>query len=471
MSISIWDLFKYIYKWKIVIALITLIAFAGATVYVNRNQTYNSKIVIQYLDKCVGEGKNLNGDVFDANEIKSPTVILNVLKDLGYKNRRIESIRENISIAGVTPKSVENLKTSKEKLGEEYVFYPKTYTITYHGNSSYEETRDTLTSIVSNYFRLYSENYLYLATLNEVDYDVNKKIYDFLEQAEEINENLKQTIDSLTEYAKESEGFRSSETGLTFKDLLMDFQLIKEYSMPKIFSRIYENHVSLDEELLISKYTERMEKSQREMDNYNYKAELTENRMDVYSSANKDTKTYNEGEENGSGSSTIMRTVEYDKNGTVDEQTTYDNLIVSYSGDKVAAINKAIDVEYCRNVIEKFRQPKDPELDEEYARLEVVNLINDVLSRLSDLYKKANINIESYNSYVPTLHIKKMSGVYTYGNISGSVYKLIAVVGGFTLACIIAIVCEIMKRYALYSSKIKEKNGEDPEGGEAEEKE
>ena len=200
MSLSVWDLFKYFYKWKWAIALFTVICFLFAGWYVDDKQTYNSKIIIQYSDPCIGKGKNLHGDIFDPNEIKSPSVILNVLKDLGYENKKIESVRERISINAITPTTVDNLKASKEKLGEEYHYYPKTFSITYKGNSSFESTRDILSSVIANYFKYYSETYLYLATLTEVDYSLNKKDFDYIEQVEQIRDNLKQTITALQKF-------------------------------------------------------------------------------------------------------------------------------------------------------------------------------------------------------------------------------------------------------------------------------
>ena len=119
MSISIWDLCKYIFKWKWVIVAFTALCVFLASFYIDAKQTYNAKVIIQYNDACISEGKTLDGQEFDSNEIKAPPVILNVLKDMGYENRRVESIREKISIAPIVPTSVDNLKASKEKLGEE----------------------------------------------------------------------------------------------------------------------------------------------------------------------------------------------------------------------------------------------------------------------------------------------------------------------------------------------------------------
>ena len=462
MSISIWDLFKYIFKWKILIVVVVVVSFLGAKFYVDKKQTYSAKVVIQYNDSCISEGKTLDGALFDSNEIKSPKVILNVLNELGYETKKIESVRESISISPVTPKTVENLKAAKEKLGEEYQFFPKTFTITYKGNSSFEETRDILSSVIANYFKYYSETYLYLATLNEIDYNLNKRDFDYLEQVEQINENLNQTIESLTNYAHDSVGYRSTTTGLTFDDLLKDFERIDEFSIPNIYSKIYEGQVSKDEKLLIEKYTERLEDNKREMTNLNYKADLTVDRMDTFVEANKDVpNSYNDKDDSSNLSIAIIQDVEYDHTGEVDETTTYDALITSYANDSVAANNKKIDADYCKYVINCFNREKDPSISTAKYTQDVETSIADVLERLETLYEKANINISDYNSYIPALHIKKLSGVHYYGNISGAVYKLIAIIGGGALSCIAVCAYEIMKKYSVLNKA--DKDGDDKE--------
>ncbi len=451
MSLSVWDLFKFFYKWKWGIALFTVLCFVLASWYVDKNQTYSSKIIIQYNDGCISQGKTLHGDVFDPNEIKSPSVVLNVLKELGYENKKIDSVRENISISAITPTSADNLKAAKEKLGEEYKFFPKTFIVTYKGNSSFESTRDILSSVIANYFKYYSETYLYLASLNEVDYHLNQKNFDYIEQIEQIRDNLKQTITSLSSYSKDSAGYRSPTTGLTFDDLLKDFERLNEYSVPYIFSKILEGQVTEDKDLLINKYTERIESNRRDFDNLIYKAEVAKTEMDAYVKANKQVpNSYNEIEEDGVSKAQIIQDVEYDKNGEIDEQTTYDNLIISYANDKIAANNKEIDARYCQSVIDRFTGRRADDIDYDACETVVKEEIAEVLNSLAELYKKANINISDYNSYIPAMHIKKLSGVGYYANLSGALYKIIAIIGGLGISSAVAIAYEVIKKYSKF---------------------
>ena len=230
--------------------------------------------------------------------------------------------------------------------------------------------------------------------------------------------------------------------------------------------------MSQNEALLINKYVERYESNERDMENLNFKADLTEDRMKAFIVAVKSALSLGKDiEELDEDFSAIVEDVEWDWDGMVDEQTTYDYLIINYSNDSVAANDKKLDMAYCVYVLDQFKGERDASID--YAEYEeaVKKSIANVLAELEELYEKANINISDYNSYIPALHIKKLSGVSYYTNLSGSLYKIIAVMVGFIIPAVIAIAYETMKKYAAYSKKEEdEDSGDDGESpGEEEE--
>lgn len=462
MTITVWDIFKYIFKWKFFIIIVTVIAYLSASAYVEKKQTYTSKVIIQYLDSCIREGKTRDGKTFDSNEIKSPPVILNVLKELGYENKKIDSVRNNIVITPIIPKTVDNLKAAKEKMGEPYQYFPKTFQITYKGDSSYEATRDILNSVITNYFNYYADTYLYLVSLSEVDYNLNEKNFDYLEQAELIQDNVKQTIKALQGYEKDSASYRSPKTGMTFDNLLKEFERIEEYSISSIFSKIFEGQLTLDKKLLVDKYTERMEDNERQMNNALFKAQLAADRMEAYVNSDKEMAgAYQEKSSESDNENKIMSSVEKDKESLIDEQTTYDSLMTSYTNDSIAANKNKIDAEYCRSVLETFTKKADTSINHEEYENEVKAEIASVLSELKELYRLASINTADYNAFLPAHHIKKLSGVGYFENLSSSLYKLLALIGGFSISCAVAIAYEIMKKYAQFNELIKDKDDDD----------
>ena len=132
MSITIWDIFKYIYKWKLAIALAVVISILGTYGYVNKKQTYNSTVILQLNDSCILNGNTPDGTKFDYNEIVSPNVLTDVIDDLSLK-KTVDSLRTRISITPIIPNTEKEIKEAKEKDGEKYEYYPNTFSITYAG--------------------------------------------------------------------------------------------------------------------------------------------------------------------------------------------------------------------------------------------------------------------------------------------------------------------------------------------------
>lgn len=455
MKLTIWDLFTYLYKHKLMIAAGTICAVLLANIYVNKIQTYTAEIVIKYKDACVSKGLTLDGSAFDSNEIVAPKVVSSANKNLPYKITE-DDIRANTKIIPVVPDSKTKLRESKEKLGEEYEFHPNTFRIKYNGGSSVYKTRDTLDKLIDSYFKYYNEKYLYLAMLSEIDGNLNNGAYDYIEQAEILQENIQSTVEVLQSYVSDKE-YRSPSTGLTFKDMLAKFSDMEEYKIPLIFSQIYTARLSVNPSLLISKYTERREQHLLKSKNLSEKALLAEDRMNAYVGANKEVpNSYNYNNKQNNDNVAIIQDVHDDyRENRIQPQTTYDTLIKNYVSDSVASNDNVIDANHCAYVVDVFSTPAHPGIDYAAYETAVKKEIGDMLGELKKLYKTAFKLIDDYNAYVPAQHIECLTGVRYYENVYASFYYLVAAVIGFSLLCLLAVTLEIMKRYAEYANDTK----------------
>lgn len=448
MKITIWDLIKYLYKHKIFIVLTVICSFVLSKLYVDKVQTYSAEVVIRYKDSCVSEGNSLDGSKFDVNEIVSPKVIANANKDLLF-NVTDDGIRANTKITPIIPSSISSLKDAKEKLGEEYEYHPNTFKITYKGNGSYYQTRDTLDKLVDNYFKYYNEKYLYLASVSEIDYDLNKGNYEYLEQAEILQNNIDNTIDILKSYVSENE-YRSPTTGLTFTDLINEFEYLSEFELPLIYSRIYTAKLAINKDLMLKKYNERKEASELKEKNSSEKAGIAEDRMDAYVDANVDVpNSYNSNKNVGNDDVTIIQDI-HDEERVTNEQTTYDSLIKNYVTDSVSANDSKIDAEYCVSVIDAFTGDTPKGINyEEYENL-VKSDISNTLDKLKELYSTAFSLIDDFNAYIPSMHIESLTGIRYFENVYASLYNMIGMILGLFVSCAAAIAIEIMRKYAEY---------------------
>ena len=456
MKLTIWDLFKYIWKHKVLIVLGTVLSLIASNLYVDKIQTYSAEVVIRYKDECVSEGHAIDGSDFDSNEIISPKVITNAKKNLTF-NVTDDRIRANTKITPIIPSAEQSLVESKQKLGEEYEYHPNTFRIKYNGNSSYYQTRDTLDKLIDSYFKYYNEKYLYLATVSEIDYNLNSAGYDYLEQAEILQDNIDKAIEVLNSYIS-TNAYRSPSTGMTFDDIIDEFEYLSEFKMPLIFSQIYTARLSTNKDLLINKYSERREQNLLSTKNLSEKAATAEDRMDAYVDANVEVpNSYNYNKDDNNDDVMIIQDIDDDYGErTIQPQTTYDELINNYVSDSVGAEHNVIDADHCQKVIDIFSTEADSGVDYTECENSVKSEIADTLDELKGLYQTTYKLIDDYNAYVPTSHIECLTGVRYYENVYASLYYLVALVVGFSFLCILAIAMEIIKKYAAYS-----KNGED----------
>lgn len=451
MKLTIWDLFKYIWKHKVMIVLGTVLSLIAANLYVNKIQTYSAEVVIRYKDACVSDGKALDGSEFDSNEIVSPKVIATADRNLTF-NITDDKIRANTKITPIIPSAAQSLADSKQKLGEEYEYHPNTFRIKYKGNSSYYQTRDTLDKLIDSYFKYYNEKYLYLASVSEIDHNLNNGEYDYLEQAEIMQDNIDKAIEVLNGYVS-TNAYRSPSTGMTFDNMIDEFEYLSEFKMPLIFSQIYTARLSNNKDLLINKYSERREQNLLNAKNSSEKAATAEDKMNAYVNANvKVPNSYNYSKDDNNDDVMIIQDVHDDNTSrTIQPQTTYDNLIKNYVTDSVGANDNSIDSEHCQKVIDIFSTAADSGVDYIEYENSVKSEIAETLDELKGMYQTAYKLIDDYNAYIPTSHIECLTGVRYYENVYASLYYLIAIVIGFSLLCVLAIAIETIKRYAAYS--------------------
>ena len=428
MSLTIWDLFKFIYKWKIAIAVAVLISIFATYGYVNSHQTYNSTAILQLNDSCILDGNTPDGTKYDYNEIVSPNVLTDVIDELSLK-KTVDSLRTRITITPIVPSTEKEIKEAKEKDGEKYEYFPNTFSITYAGKigESPNQTRSILEAVVDNYIAFYNQKYAQIASINDVAYSEEMGNYDYIDMAEMMSENVDDIITTMEGYASRDESFRSTSTGFSFADLAKEYKYLEEFNISGIYSDIYRGQITKDKSLLIRRYTQKKEYYMLERINFLDGADVAKTRMDSFSVANENVpNAYNTTTENNDDNLAIIDQVHEDhasKNST----TTYDNLINSYVDNCVGANNLLVKANYCDAVIAKFTAPADETVNTEELTDKIVKNLNGTKSRLTELNKIANSVISDYNNYSSTAHVSPLTGVNYYTTISLAIYLVLVV--------------------------------------------
>jgi hypothetical protein len=443
MKITVWDIFRYINKWKVGISVIVLIIMLATVLYVNSNQTYIAETIIRYTDQNAKSGLTPDGKALDVYEIISPNIIEGALKDLNIKES-IERIRSRIIITPIIPNEIVELKKSKTKEGEEYDYSPIDYSVKYAAESGKNGAyaRDIIEAIIEYYSIYYSETYLNNAVIPEIDFDSDINNHDYLEVAEVINSSAASIINYLEGLHSANPDFRSPATGMSLSDLASRYKTIKNYDLPALFSNIFNTQITKDKDTLLKKYKYRQEQ-------YVLACQYKTQSADVALSVMERFVERNEAVENSLGRK--------DENGIktqdifVHEQssrtkTTYDDLMDSYVSDGVGAASALIDSSYCQTVIETFSRPADKGVDYEAAKAEAETTIEYIRDKMSKLYDLTNATIKDYNSLNVSRHIESLTGTAIRTGLSLRFYLLVSCILGILLGILAAIAIEVIAK-------------------------
>lgn len=464
MKYSIWDLFKYIFKWKFVILAVVLISFLISVAYIELFQSYNAQTIIRFNDSSIARGKTPDEKDFDPYEIVSPDVITAVINDLSLSDT-VDSIRSRVTIESITPETEIKIKAAKLEDGEEYSYIPNTFSISYQGKvgASKSSSRDILDSLLQNYLAFYQENHAAQAYINDVSFDGDLGDYDYIEIAEIISNRIDSTISSLEAYQLQDKEFRAPSTGLTFTDLKSEYTHLQDYKVSNLFADIYRGQITQNKSLLIEKYTARKENFELEQKDFAARAELTKSRMDKFAEANKDVpNSYNNTTGKNDDNLAIIDDVHSDTYGSrhLKTETTYDNLIQKYVSYSKAANNASLDAEHCVSVIEKFSVELDGTVDNSALTASVEEQIVDIKDEMAQLYANLSKTIDDYNDKTAASHIDLLTGIQYYAAKSQGLYTILIVAVGTALAVFCAIAYEMIKDYFSTTKKEVEENGE-----------
>ena len=464
MKISIWNIFRYIYKWKVMIVITLLVCAALAAWYTNRTQSYEAQVVIKYNDDCIKNGKNPNDEEFDSYEIASPDVIAAVISELSLK-RSVDSIRSRVKVSAIIPESEKTKEESKLKEGEEYQYYPTSFSIKYSGRigESEESVHDILDSIVKNYLRIYVGNYITQMTVNDLAFSKEIGNADYIEIAESISARIGSTITLLDNYHSKDTGFRSSKTGLSFSDIKDEYIHLRDFLLSEVYADIYKGQITKDKSLLIKKYSQKMEEDLLSEKNFRERANTAKDRMEVFANANMDVlKTYDRTKGDNGNNDVIQSVYDYywhsdsskNSNNVI---TTYDKLMQEYVKNENAANNSKFSAENSQMIISRFTdtaalESLSPE-DIEKLTKQVEDNIEYIQKRTNEIYKELSVTVDDFNDADAITHISILTGVKYYATKSLSIYALIFMMIGIMLSTLFAITYELVCLYRKKDSR------------------
>ena len=435
------QIIRYLKKLLPLIMVVCLLATYAVYFKLSSSNTYIASEVIHYNDEQAEKGLAPTGEKLDVNEIKSSSIMSKVVDKMGLTG--IYSVDNLISRINITP--VEDAdkvaqKDAKLEEGEEYVYEPSTFIVSFAATSGEgaDFARTILDETLDVYFESFSQKYVNVAPANNTIENLNKNDYDFIEMMELIDTSIENTLSTLYQRMEQNNYYRSTETGVSFAELADDFNYLWEVKVSSIFSKLYKYQITKNKSVLISDYTTRIDNNDISNAKDESVVEDVVTVIDAYVE-----KMRESGNTNISYEYILDNLHERNVQDYVGDQTvTYDELIYSWRDLNENKEHAIIDSAYCRYILDTFTnctgncnggcQSSDSTCMElcnaEYAtvRKEVEKEIDELIAELNSLYDTTMKTNNEYNKFVGASYISVLSSASIRESVNVPLYTAIA---------------------------------------------
>ena len=435
------QIIRYLKKLLPIIIAICLLATYAVYFKLSRSNTYIASEVIHYNDAQAEKGLAPTGDKLDVNEIRSSAVMSKVVDKMGLTGiYSVDSLISRMNITPIEDKDKVAQKDAKLEEGEEYIYEPSTFIVSFAATSGEgpDFARTILDETLDVYFERFSQKYVNVAPANNTIENLNKNDYDFIEMMEIIDTSIENTLTTLYQRIGQNNYYRSTETGVSFAELVDEFNYLKQVKVSSLFSEIYKYQITKSKSVLISDYTTRIDSNKIS----NVKDEsIVEDIVSVIDAYVK--KMRESGNTNISYEYILDNLHERSLQDYGGDQTvTYDELIYSWRDHNESREHAIIDSAYAEYIIDTFTECSgkckgkcktsvltcselcDPGYAE--ARAAVEKDIDVLISELADLYDITRRTNEEYNKYVGASYISVLSSASVRESVNVILYTAIA---------------------------------------------
>ena len=432
------NIIRYLKKWWPLIALMSFCAGVFFMRYATNNQVYSAQSIIKYTYAKAEEGKTPNGDDLDVSEIFSSTVVKEAIENLGLSTN-VDRIRSGGTVTSIIPDDVQTTQEAKMEKGEDVEeYHPTEYVVTLSVSSSYstEYARTMLDEILSCYFASFGEKYVDYSTIPNNAAALDGQNYDYIEQAEILNNAVDEITSSLGSCQSAHPEFVSSTTGLSLADLFDEYTYVSNVEIPYLFSEILGGRLTQNREVLLKKYQDRYNSYIMDGNVDSEKVAAVLEVIQSYGDKNRDGSLYYQGTDSASGNSGgfVLGDV-YEEDNDVDRTTVYDDLISDYVMILNRQSNNTIDAAYCQYIINTFQDAPagDTAANQAFTQQSVEEEISALQSRLNSLYESLSLTMKEYNEYCGAVNLGILSSTTVSEKINVKLYILLGVAVFFVL--------------------------------------
>ncbi len=432
------NIIRYLKKWWPLIALMSFCAGVFFMRYATNNQVYSAQSIIKYTYAKAEEGKTPSGADLDVSEIFSSTVVKEAIENLGLSTN-VDRIRSGGTVTGIIPDDVQTTQEAKMEKGEDVEeYHPTEYVVALSVSSSYstEYARTMLDEILSCYFASFGEKYVDYSTIPNNAAALDGQNYDYIEQAEILNNAVDEITSSLGSCQSAHPEFVSSTTGLSLADLFDEYTYVSDVEIPYLFSEILGGRLTQNREVLLKKYQDRYNSYIMDGNVDSEKVAAVLEVIQSYGDKNRDGSLYYQGTDSASGNSGgfVLGDV-YEEDNDVDRTTVYDDLISDYVMILNRQSNNTIDAAYCQYIINTFQDAPagGTAANQAFTQQSVEEEISALQSRLNSLYEPLSLTMKEYNEYCGAVNLGILSSTTVSEKINVKLYILLGVAVFFVL--------------------------------------
>ena len=439
---------RYVRKLLPLILVFCILATYAIHLKLKSSNTYVASEVIHYNDEQAEQGLAPTGDKLDVNEIKSSAIMSKVVQRMGLTGiYSVDSLISRITIEAVPDEDKVAQKQAKLDEGEEYVYEPSTYIVSFAANSSEgsEFAREILDETLDVYFSEYSRKYVNAAPAKNTIENLNKDDYDYIEIMELIDNGIDETLETLYKASEKTPYYRATGTDKSFADLADEFNYIRSVKVSGLFSKIFKYQLTKNKVVLVSDYTTRIDNNNIS----NAKEESIVNDVvkviDEYVKKMRDSGNTNITSEYILDNLHERNLVDSDGNPIEagDQTVTYDELVYSWRDHNESKEHSIIDSAYCKYILDTFQKCTGACENGECAssgktctelhdanypvlREEIDSDIANLLDELNGIYNLTTETNDEYNEYLGASYISVLSSSSVKEGVNVRLYTLIA---------------------------------------------
>ncbi len=444
------DVFRYLKKYRAVIACISVLAGAAfffiAQQYI---QQYTAVTVIEYTGSKAEEGFSPDGKKIDTTEIYATNLVAQAMKklDIDPTEATADDIRMNISVEPIITE--EDLLVQQAKLDngeEDYELNPTRYVVSFNcgvGNGK-DYPRKVLNQILQEYASYYGKNHVNTSLAANPVSDITEKGYDYLEMAEVMDDTLSSITEHLSDKVAWNSEFRSSKTGRSFQDLKDEFEFIMNVEVRQLFSEILAGKVTKDRDLLLEKYRNRNNDLSIASSAASFEIEKIKGIIGAYEDAMGEfsvpTISGQEGNDGDVTQNNILPDVYDDWNrdedgswNPVDRTAEYDVLLRKYIEDRTVYQHNSIDSGYNDYILGVFSSAPQasPQGEQDKIQAEIARIAKEI-NDLQSVYYETN---DEYNEYLGSQNIMMLSSVRVTERFPIAIFTALIVIIFGALGC------------------------------------